>query len=250
MRKVIKVSMIGILLCVLLVGCGKSEAAKRVDEKIASIGEISVDSGDAIAEANDAYDKLTEKEKKTLSNYGKLESANSEYKEICESLIDDSKQKINDLDVVSAYEQLMSLPSEYEEDVDALISEIDKMCYDKTFIVKVEQVVSTAPKTSKKDKGSSGWNIIASEFSSQSSLESAMSDYYKYLSKYYDSSDGDSTTYDSLGAQSYEFKDKNHHVIKLTSISFMGMYNMNVTYSSSANYRDVIEVKQEESVEE
>lgn len=41
-----------LVMCLSLCACGKSEAVKAVEEKIASIGEVSIDKADIIQEVN------------------------------------------------------------------------------------------------------------------------------------------------------------------------------------------------------
>ena len=53
--------------------------AARVRRLIDAIGEVTADSADKIAAANEAYGKLTEAEKEKVTNYPVLEAANAEY---------------------------------------------------------------------------------------------------------------------------------------------------------------------------
>lgn len=55
-------------LCLSLCACGQSKAAKAADEAIAAIGEVTIDSGDAIANAEKLYSILTDDEKSTVKN--------------------------------------------------------------------------------------------------------------------------------------------------------------------------------------
>lgn len=72
--------MISILLVFAMVlplcGCGKSKAVTNVEELISAIGEVSLESGEAIASAQRAYDALTGKEKAEVENYNQLIEAN------------------------------------------------------------------------------------------------------------------------------------------------------------------------------
>lgn len=73
-----------------LCGCGKSEDAQAVDDLILSIGNVSIDSNEAIATAEEAYNALTAEQKKEVENYDKLEAAADElYKLRLRALIDD-----------------------------------------------------------------------------------------------------------------------------------------------------------------
>ncbi len=54
-------------------------AADKVTDQIAAIGTVTKDSGDQIAAARAAYDKLTDAQKELVSNYHKLTAAETEY---------------------------------------------------------------------------------------------------------------------------------------------------------------------------
>ncbi len=63
----------------LFTACGKSEEAQRVDDLIASVGEISLDSEARILEAEKAVSQLEEKEQKQLDNLALLQEARAKY---------------------------------------------------------------------------------------------------------------------------------------------------------------------------
>lgn len=65
---------LALCLCVGLSAC-KSSEAKKVDELILSIGEVSLDSKNAIQDAQSYYDTLTEEQKAEVENYPVLQSA-------------------------------------------------------------------------------------------------------------------------------------------------------------------------------
>lgn len=52
-----------------LCGCGKSKAVANVEALISAIGDVTVDSENAIASAQQAFDALTEEEKGKVENY-------------------------------------------------------------------------------------------------------------------------------------------------------------------------------------
>ncbi len=60
-------------------------AAKAVDDLIDAIGEVTVDSGDAIKAARAAYDALTDTQKELVENYEKLLAAEELYEELTAS---------------------------------------------------------------------------------------------------------------------------------------------------------------------
>ncbi len=62
-----------------LAACGKSEAAKAVDDQIAAIGEVTLESEGAISEAEAAVDALADEDREQLDNVDKLEQARADY---------------------------------------------------------------------------------------------------------------------------------------------------------------------------
>ena len=62
MKKIISFVLIAIL-CLSFIACGKSEAVKNAEEAIATNGNITINSGDAITHAEKLYNILTDAEK-------------------------------------------------------------------------------------------------------------------------------------------------------------------------------------------
>ena len=86
-RKKLTILMMACLL--LLFGCGKSEkgntksdAAQALDEKIQSIGTVSLESGSLIADIENDYMKLTDKEKTQLEYYQSYVTAKEAYEKL------------------------------------------------------------------------------------------------------------------------------------------------------------------------
>lgn len=69
-------------MCLCFAACGKSDAAKLAEEAIASIGEVTAQSGDAIANAEKLYGILTDAEKATVENRLDLVEAREAFEEI------------------------------------------------------------------------------------------------------------------------------------------------------------------------
>lgn len=65
-----------------LCGCGKSKEAKKAEELINAIGEVTIDSKDDLDEAQDYYSGLSDKAKAEVENYSILKKAVAEYAEI------------------------------------------------------------------------------------------------------------------------------------------------------------------------
>lgn len=82
MKKIISALLIMSLMCVLFAACGKSEAAKAVEEKIKAIGEITIDKGPAVEDAMKAYSLLTGEDKGDVKNFDKLSEAKKELDEL------------------------------------------------------------------------------------------------------------------------------------------------------------------------
>lgn len=61
--------------CISLCACGKSAEAKKVDELILAIGNVSLESKEAVRAAQESYDALSEEEKKEVENYSVLQDA-------------------------------------------------------------------------------------------------------------------------------------------------------------------------------
>ena len=68
------VSLAALLLALSLTACGKSEEAQAVDDQIAAIGTVSLDSEDAIAAAEDALSGLSEEDREQVENQAVLET--------------------------------------------------------------------------------------------------------------------------------------------------------------------------------
>lgn len=67
-------------MCLSLVACGgQSEAAKALDEKILTLGEITIESKELLEEIETEYGSLTDKEKNSLENYDVLRTARETY---------------------------------------------------------------------------------------------------------------------------------------------------------------------------
>ena len=81
MKKAISL-LLALLLCLSLTACGKSEAVKNVEAMIDALGEITLESIDAIRSAEDAYNALTENERKKVDNYATLTEARDAYYEL------------------------------------------------------------------------------------------------------------------------------------------------------------------------
>ena len=73
---------LALMLCAVMLltlcACGKSEAAQAVDDQIAAIGAVTLESEAAIAAAEEAYRALPDKERAQVENLAQLEQARTE----------------------------------------------------------------------------------------------------------------------------------------------------------------------------
>lgn len=81
MKKFISLLLV-LVMCLSLCACGKSKAAKAAEEAIAAIGEVTVDSGEAIANAEKLYGILTDAEKAEVENRLVLVEAQEAFKKV------------------------------------------------------------------------------------------------------------------------------------------------------------------------
>ena len=86
MKKLIAL-LLAAVMCLSLVACGKSEAAKTMDEMIEGIGNVTLESEEAIAAAEKMYEALTEEQKSELDNYALLVAARAELDKLIEESI-------------------------------------------------------------------------------------------------------------------------------------------------------------------
>lgn len=78
--------MLAVILCFGLYGCGE---AKEVEDQINALGEITLDSMDALDEIARSYAELTESQRKQVKNYALYEQAVEEYDELVYANIDE-----------------------------------------------------------------------------------------------------------------------------------------------------------------
>ena len=75
------ITMLFLAVCFILTACDqRSETVKSADALIESIGEVSLDSGDAIAQAEEAVAALTEEDQAQLRNLQVLQDAEEMYR--------------------------------------------------------------------------------------------------------------------------------------------------------------------------
>ena len=146
--------LLAISLCLTLCSCGKSEAAAIVDSLITEIETVTLDSEEAIKKAEDAYAKLSEKDKNAVENYASLVEARLTYDTLLEETLvkaDEVEvqltkiaQKIETLDIRGAISDLSDVEpilSSQEETITELYQRIDDLCFPGTHILKAEYIL-------------------------------------------------------------------------------------------------------------
>lgn len=127
MKSIKRIIAFALILCMVLSLCAcKSSEAKAVEQQIKNLGEITLDSEQAIKEAEDAYNALSSEDQASVKNYDMLEQAESRYmvisleKEIDEigEITLESETAISEL--VDAYEKMT-------EDEQASVSNYEKL---------------------------------------------------------------------------------------------------------------------------
>lgn len=94
MRKALSIILV-LIMCLSLCACGKSEEVNAVEEIITAIGEVSVDSKDAILKAEEAYNALSDADQGKVENYTILEEAKTALKKALFSSIVDNLCTVN-----------------------------------------------------------------------------------------------------------------------------------------------------------
>ena len=115
MKKYLVVIM-AVLMALCLCACGKSEAVKAAEEKIAAIGEVTLDSEKHISAAEKAVEKLSDDELKQLDKAEELKKAREKYERLVES-----KAAVVDSLIV----QIGEVTIESEEKIEAARQEYD-----------------------------------------------------------------------------------------------------------------------------
>ena len=88
MKKKILLWMLAVSLMLSLAACGKSEAAKAVDDQIAAIGEVTLESADAVDAAQAALDALSDADAAKVSNADVLTAAAEQLKALRQAQVD------------------------------------------------------------------------------------------------------------------------------------------------------------------
>ncbi|MBQ4321049.1 MAG: hypothetical protein IJC35_02325 [Oscillospiraceae bacterium] len=96
MKRVVSVLLL-LAMLFLLTACGKSAAVKAAEEAIDAIGEVTVNSGEAVANAKKLYELLTEDEKAKVRNRVTLIEAEEAYGELADGMAREKAEEAFDL---------------------------------------------------------------------------------------------------------------------------------------------------------
>ena len=151
MKKIITL-LLAIFMTLSLFGCGKSKDVTIVEGFINDIGEITLESGEAIEKARHAYDMLSDKDKEKVENINTLKDAEYYYDkmlreriEATDGLISEARTLYeNDGNVTGAFE-LLNIARETAdkgqlEEIDALTAEIEANCYYGTHFLNLDNI--------------------------------------------------------------------------------------------------------------
>ena len=111
MKRIISLVLVAVI-CLSLCACGKSESVKAAEKAIAAIGEVTVDSGDAIANAEKLYGILTDSEKAEVKNRLTLVEAQEAFSQIQGEVVYQNAKE--------AYEKLKAVSQLCETGMDSI----------------------------------------------------------------------------------------------------------------------------------
>ena len=122
----------------LLTSCGQSKEAAAVDQLIAEIGEVNINSELKIADAENAYDALSQEDKEQLKRLDELEEMRNTYNTLKADNINDELERmknekaITQAEVDAITEEINALPDTVEK-------LIDKDLYDDAVEIKPDE---------------------------------------------------------------------------------------------------------------
>ena len=200
MKKYLICLFISALLC-FTIACGKSDAAKALDEKIQGIGTVTLESGALITEIENDYISLPDKEKKQLEYYQSFVVAKESYDKLVEEKrAEEEAKKAAEEEAKRAAEQAQNeLVSEIEDCIknnkssealkkldlledEGKKAELQKKFKDKCYkdsdkVFRFGEVVSTKPNKTDEQNRSENYYY----FNSKRDIENAFDEYNAYL---------------------------------------------------------------------
>ena len=163
MKRII-VLVLALCMCLSLFACGKSEDVAIVEGFINDIGEVTLESGDAIEKARHAYDMLSDRDKEKVENINTLKDAEYYYGKLVEetdNLIADARVLFEEEhNVIGALELLNTARETANADqlkeIDELTEKIEFECYPGTHFKRYDYVTTfdgEGYNTSKEEEG-------------------------------------------------------------------------------------------------
>lgn len=127
MKSIKRIIAFALILCMVLSLCAcKSSEARAVEQQIKNLGEITLDSEQAIKEAKDAYNALSSEDQASVKNYDVLEQAESRYMVISlEKEIDEIGEVT--LESETAISELVDAYEKMTEDEQTSVSNYEKL---------------------------------------------------------------------------------------------------------------------------
>lgn len=126
MRRIL-LSLLVVVMSIALCSCGKSQAARSVDQMIKSIGEVTLESESLILEAEAAAEALAEEDRVQLDNLEMLASARETYDKLFEaSEVDEAISKIGEITLESSTAVTLARKS-YDKCSDAVKACVTKL---------------------------------------------------------------------------------------------------------------------------
>lgn len=137
---------IAVVLILSLSSCGKSSAAQSVDNKILKIGVVNLESGEMIEDAELAYSKLKDKEKKDVEYYQTLTDARARYDKLC----DDEKERIKEENELAKEEEIAK--KQQQEEIESTKNEIEQLLQEND-IENAKKKIEELPESESTQKG-------------------------------------------------------------------------------------------------
>jgi len=152
MKKVLCLVMV-VFLMLACASCGKSEAFKTAEEAVKAIGEVTLDSGDAIQQAEKAVEGLTAEEKESFKMQETLDAKKAEYSAL------QSQKRVDD--VIAEINAIGEVNMDAGDKVKAAKKQYDALTSDEKQKVTNAETLLAAEKAVKELKAEVAENLLA-----------------------------------------------------------------------------------------
>ncbi len=146
--RIILSTILAISLMLLLCSCGKSKPAKDTEALITSIGEVTLQSGPAITEAENHYAALTEQQKNEIENYQALVDARATFDELVK--VDNQKKLAADLD--ARVQRFLDERAHSQAEIDTFLADYESLGADGKAYMKNADKVDAAVELTEYEK--------------------------------------------------------------------------------------------------